>query len=88
MTAWLLWLLQCPPASVWRPYLRLLPAERDMCCLLNYSPEEAAALQLPGLVVRMRARAAQRTPLSARAMAHADAPRFPLTLVCDACDLK
>jgi hypothetical protein len=50
MSAWLLWLRQCRQ-PLWRQYLALLPAEHDMCCLLNYSREEAQALQLPELQV-------------------------------------
>lgn len=36
---------------MWGQYLGLLPPEREMCCLLNYSAEEAQELQLPQLVV-------------------------------------
>eukprot|EP00798_Chlamydomonas_sp_ICE-L_P017033 gene17033-23325_t len=36
-----------PPASyrLWQSYAALLPKECEMCCLLNYSPEEAKELQ-------------------------------------------
>jgi hypothetical protein len=37
--------------AVWQQYLAMLPAETEMCCLLNYSPEEEVELQLPQLVV-------------------------------------
>jgi hypothetical protein len=37
--------------DVWAQYLRTLPAEQDMSCLLNYSPDEEHLLQVPRLVV-------------------------------------
>jgi hypothetical protein len=56
MAAWLLYVkklaAQQHSLPLWRSYLALLPQERHMCCLLNYNRQEAAELQLPGLVVR------------------------------------
>lgn len=37
--------------SMWGQYLALLPPECEMCCLVNYSAEEARELQLPQLMV-------------------------------------
>jgi len=66
MTAWLLYVLdverqkcaegelRADGASLWGQYLALLPQEREMCCLLNYTPEEARELQLPQLIVSGR----------------------------------
>jgi hypothetical protein len=55
MAAWLLYVKQLAAKQgslpLWSAYLALLPQERDMCCLLNYNRQEAAELQLPGLVV-------------------------------------
>lgn len=50
MAAWLLWMVQ-HPGPLWRSYLSLLPAESDMCCLLNYSQAELEELQVPSLKV-------------------------------------
>jgi hypothetical protein len=59
MAAWLLYVKQLAAKQdslpLWRSYLALLPQERDMCCLLNYNRQEAAELQLPGLVVSSKA---------------------------------
>lgn len=55
MAAWLLWLQQ-HDGAVWRQYLRLLPAEQDMSCMLNYSRQEIPELQLLSLQVRVAAR--------------------------------
>lgn len=52
MAAWLLWVAR-QPGALWRSYMALLPTQQDMTCLLNFSPAEAAELQLPSLVVSL-----------------------------------
>lgn len=49
MAAWLLWLRK-HPGKLWSSYLKLLPKEDEMCCLLNYqSAEEVEELQIGSL---------------------------------------
>jgi len=66
MTGWLLYVLdkerQKSPGgslnadgrSLWGQYLALLPPEHEMCCLLNYTQEDAKELQLQQLVVEAK----------------------------------
>eukprot|EP00878_Enallax_costatus_P040609 GHUV01046929.1.p1 GENE.GHUV01046929.1~~GHUV01046929.1.p1 ORF type:complete len:167 (+),score=36.50 GHUV01046929.1:281-781(+) len=48
MAAWLLYMKQ-HRALLWRSYMQHLPREQDMCCLLNYSRDDIAELQIPAL---------------------------------------
>lgn len=50
MAAWLLYMKQRPD-SLWISYLKHLPREHDMCCLLNYNRDEILELQIPALQV-------------------------------------
>ncbi|KAF5833829.1 hypothetical protein DUNSADRAFT_9738 [Dunaliella salina] len=66
MTGWLLYVLDkerqraaggslgANGPSLWSQYLALLPSEHEMCCLLNYSQEEAKELQLQQLMVEAK----------------------------------
>jgi hypothetical protein len=50
LAGWLLW-VRGHGGELWQQYIKMLPGEEDITCLLSFSREEAEQLQIKPLVV-------------------------------------